>query len=143
MAAKKAAKKSTGKAVKQNSARGSSFDNLILRYPPVVQAIAARLREIVLEVLPQAEEKVYASGWSIAIYKDGEDICGIAPMKTRCNFYLMDGAHIPDPGGLLEGTGKNMRHVKVASPDDVPAEGIKGLLRAGKKFARSKNADGR
>ncbi len=143
MPAKKATKKSTGKPVKQNSAKAASFDDLILKYPPIVQAIAMRLREIVREVLPKAEEKVYASGWTIAIYKDGEDICGIAPMKTRCNFYLMDGAHIPDPDGLLEGTGKNMRHVKVTAPDAIPTSKLKSLIRAGRKLAQNNQMTGR
>jgi len=143
MPAKKAAKKSTGKLAKRNSANAASFDDLILKYPPFVQAVAVRLRAIVYEVLPKAGEKVYAGGWNIAIYNDGEDICGIAPMRTRCNFYLMDGAHIPDPDGLIQGTGKNMRHVKIASPDNMPVNGIKGLIRAGRKLARNKAGAGR
>src|SRR5262245_22061052 len=110
MPAKKAIKKSAGKAERPTQANKGSFEDLILKYSPTVQATAARLRDIVYEVLPKAEEKVYPTGWTVAIYKDGEDICAISPQKARCNFFLWQGAHLPasaDPDGLLEGTGKN------------------------------------
>jgi hypothetical protein len=140
MPAKKSAKKSAGNTPVRTPANRGSFEDLILKYPPTVQATAARLRAIVYEVLPKAEEKVYPTGWTVAIYKDGEDICAISPKKARCNFFLWQGAHLPDPDGLLEGTGKNARHVKISSPDDIPTTGIKKLIRAGKKLA--KNNDG-
>src|SRR5262249_31146388 len=105
--------------------------------------IALRLREIVFEVLPKAEETVYPTGWSVAMYKDVENICGISPKKDRCNFFFLQGVHLPDPGGLLEGTGKNMRHIKVASADDAPVTAIKALIRAGQKLAKVKDGVGR
>jgi hypothetical protein len=154
MPSKKAAKQTAGRkpAARKHAARkpaarkpakAASFEELILRYPPVTQAIALRLREIVFEVLPKAEEKVYPSGWSVAMYKDVGNVCGISPMKDRCNFILWQGVHLPDPGGLLEGTGKNMRHVKVASPDDLPVSRIKALIRAGQKFVKGLDGAGR
>ncbi|MBS1913105.1 MAG: DUF1801 domain-containing protein [Bacteroidetes bacterium] len=117
------------------STRGSFGDLAALMAPPV-QPIAWRLREIVFEVLPNAEEAVWASGWKVAMYRDGGDICGIGPGKDYVNFYLRQGAHLPDPDGLLEGTGKGMRHVKVRSLDTIPVTGIKRLIREGKKLAR-------
>lgn len=101
-----------------------------------MQAIAQRLREIVYEVLPRAEEKVWVKGWRTALYKDGTELCGIGPLKAYCNFYLTHGAHLTDPDGLLEGTGKGIRHVKVRTLDDLPVAGIKRLIRADKQFAR-------
>src|SRR5262245_57303601 len=131
MPAKIAAKKSAVKSTSRTQANKPSFDDLILKYPLTVQETAALLRAIVYEVLPKAAEKVYLTCWKVAIYKDGEDICAIAPQKAHCKFFLWQGAHLPNPDGLLEGTGKNARHVKIASPDDIPATGIKKLIRAG------------
>jgi hypothetical protein len=123
-------------AARKPSSQTGTFDELIARHTAPVQATALRLREIVLAALPKATEKVYASGWHVAIYSDGErGLCGIGPAKEYCNLYLMHGAHLDDLDGLLEGTGKNMRHVKVKSPDDIPVAGIKRLLKEAKKLA--------
>ncbi|HVZ38431.1 MAG TPA: DUF1801 domain-containing protein [Candidatus Kapabacteria bacterium] len=117
------------------SARGS-FGELAALMNPAIQPIAWRLREIIFEVLPNAEESVWASGWKVAMYRDGGDICGIGPGRDYVNFYLRQGAHLPDPDGLLEGTGKGMRHVKVRSLDAIPVKGIRRLIREGKKLAK-------
>jgi hypothetical protein len=130
---KTAAKKTAATA---GSAKTGTFVELIEQYSPHVQAIALRLREIIYEVLPKAEEKVWSKGWRSAFYKDGTDLCGIGPQKAHCNFYLLHGALLPDPDKLLEGTGKGMRHVKIRSLDDIPVAGIKRLLREEKKFAK-------
>ncbi|MDJ0938345.1 MAG: DUF1801 domain-containing protein [Woeseiaceae bacterium] len=47
---------------------------------------------------------------------------------VNVGFFL--GAELSDPGGLLEGTGKFMRHVKVRSGDDVDAEALAALIKA-------------
>lgn len=40
------------------------------------------------------------------------------------------GAKLPDPEALLEGTGKNMRHVKIQSLGDINRAAVKALLQA-------------
>ena len=57
-------------------------------------------------------------------------------VRGRCNFYLTDGAHLPDPSGLLQGSGKNIRHIKIYKPDAIPLAGLKQLIREGHRFAR-------
>ncbi len=52
---------------------------------------------------------VYAS--TERIMKDG--ICYIGVLKDRVNLGFHQGAHMRDPYGLLEGTGKQMRHIKI------------------------------
>lgn len=138
MATKKASAKrqdARKTAVADSSAKTDTFAELIEQYPPHVQAIAQRLRKIIYEVLPRAEEKVWAKGWRTAFYKDGADLCGIGPHQDYCHFYLKHGALIPDPDNLLEGTGKGIRHIKVRALDEIPVAGIKRLIRAEKKFA--------
>lgn len=132
----KQAAKPSAAATAQDGAKTGAFADLIRQYPPHVQAIAQPLRAIVYEVLPRAEEQVWIRGWRIALYKDGAELCGIGPLKNYCNFYLTHGAHLADPEGLLEGTGKGMRHVKVRALDDLPIAGIKRLIRADKQFVR-------
>ncbi len=46
---------------------------------------------------------------------------------VNVGFYL--GAELPDPGGLLEGTGRFMRHVKLRPGDGVDRGDLETLLR--------------
>jgi hypothetical protein len=41
---------------------------------------------------------------------------------------LADGAMLDDPTGIVEGTGKRIRHVKCRSLDDVARPGLRALL---------------
>ena len=48
--------------------------------------------------------------------------------KAHVNVGFFRGAEIADPAGLLEGTGKYMRHVKVRPDRGVDATALKGLI---------------
>jgi hypothetical protein len=111
-----------------------TFEDLITQYPSATQTIARRLREIIYEVLPNAEETVWVGGWKLAQYKDIGEVCSIGPQQSYCNIYLPHGVDLPDPDHLLEGTGKAMRHVKVRSAENIPEEAIKDLIREGKEI---------
>ena len=47
---------------------------------------------------------------------------------ARVNVRFFHGAELPDPAGLLEGTGKYMRHVKVRPGDGVDVKALKALI---------------
>jgi hypothetical protein len=50
--------------------------------------------------------------------------------KAHASVGFFHGAELPDPGGLLEGVGKNMRHVKLRSSIEVDAAGLEALVDA-------------
>jgi hypothetical protein len=47
---------------------------------------------------------------------------------THVNVGLFCGATIPDPAGLLEGTGRFMRHVKIRPGDRVNESALRALI---------------
>lgn len=47
---------------------------------------------------------------------------------VNVGFFL--GVALPDPAGLLEGTGRFMRHVKIRPDDDVDGEALRTLISA-------------
>jgi hypothetical protein len=57
---------------------------------------------------------------------------------VNVGFFL--GAHLADPAGLLEGSGKNMRHVKLRPGTEVDREALAALIRAA--YSRVKGACG-
>jgi len=50
--------------------------------------------------------------------------------KSHTNVGFFYGAHLDDPAGLLEGAGKNMRHVKVRPGHGLDSKALDGLIHA-------------
>jgi hypothetical protein len=48
--------------------------------------------------------------------------------KAHVNVGFFHGADLPDPAGLLEGTGRRMRHVKVRPGAEPDAEALARLI---------------
>jgi hypothetical protein len=108
-----------------------AVDTFLKGYPPQVRVIALKTREVILSVLPQVTEKVYP-GWKVIQYGAGagrEDVFAvISPQKERVNLGLANGADLPDPAGLLEGTGTGIRHVKLTSAEAAGAPAVRTLV---------------
>lgn len=50
--------------------------------------------------------------------------------KTHTNVGFFHGADLEDPTGLLEGTGKHMRHVKVRAGESLDSAALEELINA-------------
>ena len=99
------------------------------------------LREVILEELAPCFETmvevymisiVYAS--SERIVKDG--ICYIGVLKDRVNLGFHHGARLRDPYQLMgEGTGKQMRHIKIRNMSDALNPAIRAYLQEARERA--------
>lgn len=109
-----------------------TFSDLMAITPTELRPIAKALRRLVLEVDPEAVEVVrlgdQAATYGVGPKKMSEGYAYIAPQKNWINLGFYKGADLPDPSGLMEGTGKKLRHVKIRSLDDVHQEGIRELV---------------
>jgi hypothetical protein len=99
-----------------------------------VASIARAARRLVLAVLPDARETLDRAD-RIVGYSTGpraiKDLwAGIAPHRSHVNLQLANGALIDDPTGLVEGTGKRVRHVKLRAVDEVDRPELRRLLEA-------------
>jgi Domain of unknown function (DU1801) len=108
-----------------------AVDTFLKGYTPQVRSIALKTREVILSVLPGATEKVYP-GWKVIQYGASaarEDVFAvISPQRERVNLGLANGAGLLDPQGLLEGTGKGIRHLKLTSPEAAGAPAVRDLV---------------
>jgi hypothetical protein len=99
-------------------------------YSPKVEAIALRARDLIFSLLPDATEHV-DTGNKVVAYGTGGRMKGmvfyISAHKAHANIGLF-GADLPDPNGIMEGTGKRLRHVKLRSPEDVDRPALRSLL---------------
>jgi hypothetical protein len=97
---------------------------------PSVRPVIRRLRELVRTTLPELNEYLDRYGVIRYGHRSGMSdwICYISGHKEHANLGFARGASLPDPEGLIEGTGKNLRHVKVRSVEDVERAGMSELL---------------
>ena len=111
----------------------TTLEGFLAKFTPEMQDISMRTRQLVFDVLPDAVERVYP-GWGAIWYgrsaKMGEQLFAISPGAKYMNLAFSQGAHLPDPKGLLEGTGKNMRHVKIRQVQDTEEPALKALMQA-------------
>ena len=109
----------------------SSVEDFIDSLEEEDREIVVALRMIVKEAIPGVQELIK---WSTLTYqKDGEMIGAIMVHKDHINIQLWRGAELEDPEHILEGSGKGMRHVRIAKPDDARRAELKSVLkRAGK-----------
>ncbi len=98
---------------------------------PEVRALALAARDTIRQAVPRATEKVHP-GWHIIAFHRGAGMpgqfCAVSPLKDRVNLYFMRGVDLPDPRGLLEGTGKGMRHIKIISLRQLRSAAVKALI---------------
>jgi hypothetical protein len=109
-----------------------TFEELIAASSPAVRELARRTRELVRAELPEGvletvEGTDAGYGWTTG-YRGL--ICVIGVQQRWVNLAFADGAALPDPHGLLRGSGKRHRFVRVAEPADLDRPGLVELLRA-------------
>ena len=115
-------------------ARIGSFDDLLSLTTEPLRPVVAALREMVLEVHADACEVVRigdrAATYGVGPRKMIDGYAYILPHSAWVNLGFYRGTDLPDPEGLLEGTGARMRHVKVRSLDDARLPAVRDLVAA-------------
>ena len=67
--------------------------------------------------------------YGVPWYRGKDYICAIAAYSDHTNLEFYRGTSLRDPGRLLEGSGRNLRHVKIYAVGDVVQPRLKTLLR--------------
>lgn len=105
---------------------------LLRFYPPEIREMALKTRAFVLDGFPGAVEQV-KPGWKAIMYGTGEKIYEqvvvVHPERSYVNLGFSKGAELADPDGLLEGSGKSIRHVKITDPTLLNSKSLKALLK--------------
>jgi hypothetical protein len=94
------------------------------------------LRALVKRTIAGCEE--YVNPWKIPSFDSNGAVCGLMTGKEHVTFIFLRGAALPDPEGLLEGTGKSVRHVKVRTVADVKRLALKKLIVEAAKLNKRK-----
>ena len=107
-----------GKSKKKNS--------YVKRESPALQKLARGLRSLVKASVPGTKTTV--NSWGIPTFETDVPFCFYMIGKKHVTFGFHYGTSLHDPERLLEGTGKNIRHVKLRTPQDLEQKGLKELV---------------
>ena len=100
------------------------------RLPTHNRAIAEQLRQLVGVAAPTLTETIK---WGNPTYVGNDNVCYLASGRDYVSLGFFRATSLADPSGLLEGTGKSMRHVKVHSAE-LQREALGALVREAVTF---------
>jgi hypothetical protein len=105
------------------------------RFDPAVAGVARQARAILRRQLPAAFELVYDNYNALAIgfsptEKTPDGIVSVTLYPRWVSLFFLYGATLPDPLGLLQGSGKQVRSIRLGRADVLKTPGVRALLRA-------------
>jgi hypothetical protein len=109
--------------------------NYLASYDPHISNLALALREVVLEEAPDAIESIF-KGYAVVIgfsftgkpLKDG--FCHVVTYSSHVNLGFNRGALLPNPNGVLQGTGKLIRHITIGQENELDRPFVRRYLQA-------------
>jgi hypothetical protein len=125
--------RAAAEAAAQVAALEADVDRLLSEHPPQIQAIERALRVTIRSAFPAAVEQVDFGNKLIAFGRSMKVrglLFAIIAHRDWVNLQLADGTVLPDPDGLVEGTGKRIRHVKIRSVEAASSPSVVALIEA-------------
>ena len=113
--------------------------DFLYRYDPAVRSLALGLRTVVHEKMTPCHEYIFEMrskvvllyGATERVIKDG--ICNINVFARHVLLGFPRGTDLDDPSGVLQGTGKAMRHITLKTLSDLDRPQIRACLRQARK----------
>jgi hypothetical protein len=116
------------------------IDDYVAKKGSKLAEVARGLRRLVKKTVPDSEETV--NPWKIPTFESNGPMCFFMMGKNHVTFGFLRGTSLPDPAKLLEGTGKNLRHVKLRTLQDLRRPGLKKLIQAAARLNKKEPCDG-
>ena len=107
------------------------LEQLVADQTAPIRAVHERLHALLHELMPEAVETVDLPDRVLAFgaTERMRDLWfALIAHRAHVNVQLADGVDLVDPAGLVEGTGKRIRHVKCCTPEDVARAELRALL---------------
>jgi hypothetical protein len=110
-------------------------------YDPEIRSLALGLRTLIHEEMAPCHEYIFAMrskvvllyGATERVIDDG--ICHVNVFVRQVNLGFSRGIELEDPAGVLQGTGKAMRHITLKTLIDLRREDIRSFLRKARRHA--------
>jgi hypothetical protein len=112
-------------------------------YPhdPPVQSLALGLRRVVLDEMTPCHEYIFPMRSRVVLLYGPTErvladcVCSIIVYTHQVNLAFHRGKDLDDPRGILQGTGKAMRHISLKNLSELDRPEIRAFLRQARKRA--------
>ena len=113
--------------------KAASWRALLAAQRPEVAGAGRAIEALLREALPDAVVSFDAADGLLAFGTTGsmrDLLFALIPHASWLNLQLADGAVLDDPDGIVEGTGKRIRHVKLRSAEDAARPAVRAIVAA-------------
>lgn len=110
-----------------------TWDEVLAAHRSDVVAAARVVQTVILEELPGVVVHFDRGNGLLALGSSSamrDLLFALIPHAGWLNLQLADGAVLPDPEGIVEGTGKRIRHVKLRSAEAAARPAVRELIRS-------------
>ena len=111
-----------------HKARGQSpgtVDEYFAKAAPWQRGLVSQLRSLVKGSVPSAK---LVMKWGAPVYPLREPFAYLGCFSHSVNLGFLHGAALRDPKGLLRGSGKDGRHVRLCESDSLDVSALQALL---------------
>ena len=118
------------------------LSEFIAKFEPDMGRLIREARAKVRRFMPKAFELVYDNYNFFVIgfgpsEKTGEAIISLAAQAKGLSLFFLQGAKLPDPHRLLQGSGKVVRSIRLKSADELDDPKIRQLINAALTLAKT------
>jgi hypothetical protein len=110
-----------------------TWDAVLESHSPEVQAAAHAMAGVLMAEFGNAVVHFDRGDGQLAFGRSSamsDLLFALIPHGRWVNLQLADGADLPNPDGLIEGTGKRVRHVKIRSAEVATSEAVRRIVQA-------------
>jgi hypothetical protein len=113
------------------AAPNPDIERLLDAQSPAIGALAGSVCSLILDLYPDAVVTVDGGdvGFGATTGYKGL-VFTVSPHAKHVTLGIAGGASLPDPAGLLEGSGKVHRHLKLREPADLDRPELRDLMTA-------------
>jgi hypothetical protein len=111
----------------------ATWEDNLASHTPEVHGAARVLESVIREALPDVVAQYDPGNGLLAFGRSmrmRDLLFALIPHSGWVNLQLADGALLPNPGGLIEGTGKKIRHVKIRSAAVAADDRVRSIIAA-------------
>jgi Domain of unknown function (DU1801) len=128
-------------AAKAGKSPENQLDEFLDKFTPEVAAVARECLDKMRTRLPGATQLVYDNYNALAIgfgpsERASEAIFSVVLYPKYVTFFFLQGARLPDPKKVLQGSGKVVRHIRLESAADLDQPAVRELMAAALQRAK-------
>ena len=113
----------------------------LYRYPPAIQSLALGLRQVVHAEMAPCHGYVFEMRSKVVLLYStterviSDGVCSINVFAKHVTLGFTHGTDLEDAGGILQGTGKALRHVRLLTLADLDRPELRRCLRQARSLA--------